>query len=113
MKPKTRDIADRMWKGQQSINRELLVEVHGPLPLGVGAETRHRFRFTVHVDSYDFQSYAKAERWDGAKWQTVHVIPGEQLATKASHHDRQSPTQPSAFDADLDELRRVAFEVVL
>lgn len=61
-------IKTRSWKGRQDTNRQDVVR-----------EGERVMRYTVHHDtSYDFQSWAKAEVWNG-KWRTVHSIPGYEI----------------------------------
>lgn len=94
-------VSDRTWKGQQSVNREV-IEKWGERTL----------RFTIKVDSYDFQSYGKVEVWKDDAWSTVHKIPGQELKSfkKTSYVDRH--VNIVAFKEDLDELRTVAMAVL-
>ena len=53
-------VEEEILKGQQSvIFKELLT--YGD----------HTLQISIKSDAYDFQSYAKLERWDGNKWQLV------------------------------------------
>lgn len=99
--PKTREreISDRTWKGQQSWNRERIVIIGDK-----------RVRYTVKRDSYDFQSYGKAEVWNGEKWHTVHHIPGQELKNTVSYVGRD--VLPTAFLEDMAELARVTRAVI-
>jgi hypothetical protein len=56
----------------------------------------HRIRTTVYVDSYDFQSWAKAERWNGERWYEVATIPYGAMysATKASYVKKPDVNEP-------------------
>lgn len=94
-------IADRTWRGQQSWNRERIVEVGGS-----------RLRYTVKVDSYAFQSYARVEKWNGDSWHVLHAIPGEQISTRNRISYVTSNVHADAFDDDITELRRVAHAVM-
>lgn len=102
MPKKNSVISDRTWAGHQSWNRQVIENVGGK-----------RVRLTVKVDAYDFQSWGKAELWNGEQWHTVHTIPGQQLQSfkKTSYVSRDC--QPSVFDADLTELRSVTKGVLL
>lgn len=41
----------------------------------------HRLRVKIHIDqSYDFQSRAHIERWNGEKWFEVASMPGKEAA---------------------------------
>lgn len=100
---KVKTISDRTWAGRQSWNREVIEQV-GP----------HRFRYTVKIDAYDFQSYGRAELWKGEEgWTAVHKIPGQQLKAFGSVSYVSRSVQPLAFNTDLKELRKVAEAVVL
>lgn len=104
---KTSAISDRTWLGKQSWNREI-IEMMTDNAANV---TDIRVRYTVHVDSYDFQSWAKAEVWKDMAWSAIHKIPGQALKTRASYVDPK--VKPSAFDADITELRSVTKKVLL
>lgn len=91
-------ISDRTWRGQQSVNREVIETV------GV-----RRVRYTVRIDAYNFQSYARSEVWRD-EWVQIHRISGEQLSTSASYVDKN--VAATAFDADIDELRRVTIAIL-
>lgn len=99
-RPTEIEISDRTWRGQQSWNRERIMQT----------ASGTRLRFYIHCDAYDFQSYGKVELWDGTKWHQIHHIPGQRLDTKVSYVQRD--VQPTAFNADMLELRRVAFAVI-
>lgn len=91
-------ILDSTWNGGQSWNRQR-IEVFN----------NKRFRYTVKVDAYKFQSSATAEIWKEEAWSQVHYIPGENIKTVASYVDKG--VTESAFAADINELRRVALAV--
>ena len=95
-------VSDRTWQGHQSWNRELIENISGK-----------RVRFTIKVDAYDFQSWAKAELWNGEKWNSVHHIPGQQVKAfgKVSYVSRTCA--PSVFEPDINELRAVVKGVLL
>lgn len=102
MPRKNNVISDRTWSGHQSWNREVIENVSGK-----------RVRMTVKVDAYDFQSWAKAELWNGEKWHTVHMIPGQQVRAVKRVSYVQRTCTPTEFDADIDELRSVTKGVLL
>ncbi len=95
-------ISDRTWKGHQSWNREVIENVGG-----------RRIRFSIKVDSYDFQSWARAEVWNGDKWNVIHSIAGQEIKSfkKVSYVSRTC--SPTVFDEDLKELRSVTNAVLL
>ena len=94
-------IADRTWQGQQSWNRQI-IETIGD----------RKVRLTVKVDSYDFQSSAKAELWNGEKWHTIHHIPGQAVRAFKRISSAARTCDPAVFDDDVTELRTVARAVL-
>lgn len=99
-KAKTVTISDRTFKGHQSWNREIIEKI----------ADSNKVRMVVKCDAYAVQSYATAEVWRADGWKQIHQIPGEVLASRVSYISRD--VQPSAFDADIAELRRVALAVL-
>jgi hypothetical protein len=87
-------VIDRVWRSDSHLgNRQVVFRL--------GAVT---LRASIHCDfSYPFQGRSKIEKWDGG-WIEVHSIPGVSLRTRRPSGD----LQPGHFDADLDELLRVA-----
>jgi hypothetical protein len=77
-----------------------------------------RLRATVYRDSYDFQSSAQIERWDGARWQAVARIPMTLLTclhfgvNYLSHTERRggifTAEGAEALRVDVRELFRLA-----
>lgn len=43
----------------------------------------HRIRLTIHTDQVSAQAFARAERWNGEQWHTVHETAGELLRAVA------------------------------
>lgn len=71
-----------------------------------------RLRVVIYSDAYDFQSYARVERWDGEKWQNVWSIHHGNMATKPGLHYR--PERATAFDFRVDrESLLIAAAMVL
>lgn len=99
---KSNVISDRTWQGHQSWNREVIENIGGK-----------RVRLTVKVDAYDFQSWAKAELWNGEKWNTIHHIPGQEIKSFGQVSYVSRSCDPKVFDKDLNELRSVAKGVML
>ena len=85
----------RVWKGHQSWNYRAIWTVRGK-----------KVRVTIKVDSYDFQSYGRAEILSETKdkWNVISSIPGEQLATyqKIGAYDRDITAE--AFKEDEQRL---------
>jgi hypothetical protein len=92
-------ISDRIWNSEQSWYRERIIAIGD-----------QRIRFYLRCNAYKFQSYAEVELWRGSEWSQIHRIAGMAMATEASYADRT--VKPSAFDADIAELRRVAGAVL-
>lgn len=90
----------RCTHGQQSLEYRAIWQT-GP----------HRMRVRRKRDFYDFQSFARIERWDGTHWCEVDSIPYAKMATcqadcSSNTYDSSRPTQ-----AELDdeaELIRLA-----
>lgn len=49
-------------------------------------ETGERLRVTIRRDFYEFQSYAKLERWDGEQWQEVVHKHGSETIVHRTHN---------------------------
>lgn len=92
-------ISDRTYNASQSWYRERIV-TKGDV----------RLRYSIRRNAYEEQSSAKVQVWSRDEWQGVHFIAGVEMKTIASYVDRA--VKPSAFDADLAELRRVAFAIL-
>lgn len=92
------EISDRTWNGSQSWYRVRIAEIGGV-----------RLRYALRCNAYKAQSYAEVEVWRD-EWRTIERIAGEQMRSNASYVD--GDVKPSAFDADLSELRRVAYAVL-
>jgi hypothetical protein len=87
-------VIDRVWRSDSHLGNRQVVFRLGTATL----------RASIHCDfSYPFQGRSKIEKWDGG-WIEVHSIPGVALRTRRPSGD----LQPGHFDADLDELLRVA-----
>jgi hypothetical protein len=81
---------------------------------------QQRFRVEIKRDAYDFQSWARIERWDGQRWREVHRLPQATMAvlTKEAGRELVCYVEPvlgergeAAFAVDERELIRVALEV--
>lgn len=71
-----------------------------------------RLRVVIYSDAYDFQSYARVERWDGEKWQNVWSIHHGRMATRPGLHYRQQPATAADFRADRVALLEAAALVI-
>lgn len=84
----------------------------------------HRLQVRIKSDSYDFQSHAVIERWNGDEWKQVHSIHYAQMQTipKLIHVGCNQPSNLSQsviknnnmrhFQKDRDELVRIAKEIL-
>lgn len=100
-KPSTRVISTSVSEGRQSVTSQDI--------FAIGA---HKIRLTIKSDSYDFQSSAVAEVWNGAtlSWNRVHSIPYKLMKTRAGLI--YVPKSEWMFGADQVELMRVVQEVL-
>lgn len=76
-----------------------------------------RFRIRLKSDSYDVQSYARIEVWNGDRWNLVHEIPGPAMETPHGLAYERWPDDfedklAAKFQNDRDELVLVAVAVV-
>ncbi len=102
MKLRGMPILDKTYKHSESWFREVVLEVEG-----------HKLKYEVEHNAYVFQSWGRAELWDGTKWNLVHAIPGEELRSYGRTSYTERSAEEDAFDEDLAELERVALAVVL
>lgn len=102
MKLRGEPISDKTYKHTQSWFREVVLEVEG-----------NKLRYEVEHNAYAFQSWGRAELWDGSRWNLVHAIPGGELPNYGRTSYTQSSVEEDAFDEDLAELERVVLAVVL
>ena len=72
----------------------------------------HMLRFAIKSDAYDFQCYARVERWSGSEWKNVHSIHHASMQTAGSLAYLPRPATASAFATDRDELLRVALAII-
>lgn len=101
-------ITDRLWKGSQSWNRVMILEVRDHLGLHTDPV---KLRVRIKRDGYDEQSYGRIERWDGRQWQPLHAIAGGSKELKAIPSYIADATRKH-FEAATEELLRVALKVV-
>ena len=102
MELRGRPISDKTYRHSQSWFREVVLEVEG-----------NKLKYEVEHNAYAFQSWGRAQLWDGAKWNLVQAIPGEALRTYGRTSYTSKSVDEDAFDEDLAELERVALAVVL
>lgn len=76
----------------------------------------HKLRVRISRDSYDFQSWARVERWDGKQWQLVHSLAGTDERVKflptsyAAAHDLRGAQEQ--FGDLSTELLKTAMRIV-
>jgi hypothetical protein len=77
----------------------------------VAAPNGDRLRIRIKSDSYDFQSYARIDRWDGTQWHNVHSIDYANMstATKLSYDPRSDVTD---FAKDRMRLLTAAINIL-
>lgn len=103
--PSVSILNEQVSRGQQSVQAQRLIVANG-----------HKLRFTVVSDAYDFQSSAKAERWNPTEgqWHVVMAIPYGLMKTapKLIYLPHGAGEQLAKFETDLAELQRQAFLVL-
>ena len=94
-------ISTRVWKGSQSWEFEDILRL----------EDGQKLAIRIKRDSYDHQSYARVDRWDGAKWQlVVSNTIGECVCQKISYV--ADKVTAADFKVDADRLFCIAKEIV-
>ena len=65
-----------------------------------------RIRVRIKRDSYDFQSYATADRWDGTQWQNVVRMDGVHptMAALPSYATRDERSRNAALENLVEDL---------
>lgn len=88
-------ISSEFAKLRQSLQLRRLYNVDG-----------HKIRTTVYVDAYDFQSYARAERWNGERWYEMATIahPAMHSVKKVSRFGKVDADAEAAMNVDTQEL---------
>ena len=93
-------VSDRTYNQSQSWWREVVVQ-----------EAGKRLRYEIRYNAYRDQSYGRVEVWDGLAWSKVHTLAGASLVGwDQGMYVRQ--VSPGAFNTDLEELERVAREIL-
>lgn len=91
----TKFIQHDIARGQQDVNAVFMFE-RGPA----------KVRILIRSDSYDFQSYARAEVLSPSdlKWNTAAHIPFAEMQTPHKLYYRVGPIAVETFNADFDKL---------
>lgn len=99
--PTAQVISTSVSEGRQSVTSQDILLIDG-----------HKIRLTIKSDSYDFQSSAVAEVWNGAtlSWNRVHSIHYAQMKTRPGLI--YGPKCDWKFGDDQVELMRVARAVL-
>lgn len=84
-------ISERCWNANQSWRYEHTVRVGQTV-----------LRISICRNAYDFQSWGKVERWDGAKWQQVVYKAIEFLRCSALSYAKPGATEADFSDDALD-----------
>lgn len=93
------NIDEQFSKGQQSWDYIAIRKV-----------ADHRLRVRLHRDAYDFQSYARVERWDGSKWHEVATRPIKTCACHAASY--VAAADIALFRTDAETLFALALAIV-
>lgn len=75
-----------------------------------------KLRLSIKSDSYDFQSYAKADLWNATsgQWNPVYQIHYSQMKTPAKlfYWPERAGVHRKHFLADLDQLKKLALQII-
>lgn len=73
----------------------------------------HKLRVRIRRNSYDFQSHALIERWNGEEWKGVDSIHFSKMQTPEYLNERDSDEVLKAhFSKDTSKLISLAMEVL-
>ena len=70
----------------------------------------HKLRVDIQADTYDFQSHARIERWDGNQWQLVAFLLYPEMKTK---YGAIRAAKSDDFRLDRDRLINLATAILL
>ena len=75
----------------------------------------HRFRITVLSEKNIEKCSAEVSIWAGGSWKFIHRVPPRDMSTSDSlreiYDETKNPLLPENFEADRNELVRVASEI--
>jgi hypothetical protein len=75
-----------------------------------------KVRVRIQSDSYDFQSYAIVELFDGGKWNQLDIIPFSEMETNEGLYYKVKDSNLSKysylFQKDRDKLIKLAQDVL-
>lgn len=73
-----------------------------------------KLRTRICRNAYDFQSYAKVERWNGEEWKEVATRPISELLCKDVGYYEQTLTaeQKGFFEFDAEVLLNLAIAII-
>ncbi len=102
-----------MSKSLQPLSSTLANQRQGVQLQRIYAIGEHKIRTTVYVDSYDFQCFARAERWNGERWYEIATIPyGAMHSAKNAGPYRKATDNEVALDVDTQSLLTRVKEVL-
>jgi hypothetical protein len=104
----TETIVEKISKGQQDMTLSLVEKAFTDQGI-------FKLKYSIKSDSYDFQSHAVVYVWSekDMTWNKLHSIPYSEMQTPPKLVYRQDGALKSNFQKDFDELRRIAFEILL
>ena len=91
----------RIVKGGQDVTFTYIVEYTSP-------RTTHMLRFTIKSDAYIDQSYGRVDRWNGEEWRNVASLRGTELECGSGLYVYKNYEDEHHWEADYDELQRLA-----
>lgn len=109
---KTKTISLSINKGKQSVEYYEILIIES-----------YKLRIKIKSDSYDFQSYAFIELWNGQEWKEVHKIHYASMKTpyglSSNQHNQGEKTSQqifenneSYFNSDRLELLKIAKSII-
>lgn len=111
--PKITNITKTLARGSQDLNLKIVDIV-------TKGDKKVKLMFSIKSDSYAFQSHAKVAVWDDMNmlWSPVHNIHYDAMKTPAGLYYQGDKSAAGAaaqehhFNADLAELRRIAYAII-
>ena len=101
-------ISQQISKGRQSMEAERIVAFETN-------DRKIKVRIKIKSDSYDFQSFARAEAFNpqSLEWNPIASIPYSNMKTKTGLVYQQGEVGPGAFEADFNTLLEQTRAIIL
>lgn len=109
MKTEIMEILENLYNGRQSVVFEGICKI-------TKEKINKKIRILIKKDSYDFQSYAKIQYWDGSEWKHVTSLDWNKTKSKELFHnknvDELTTLERSHITSDKNELIKIAEEII-